>query len=69
MVEKKDKVRKIFEDWLMEDLREEFKDIPEEDFNKSMEEGKLLVEQAGFIFKTPIVTLKEQIEAYNKWKQ
>ena len=64
MTKKKDRARKMIEDW----LRESFKDMNEEDFNKHMEEGKLLAEQVGFIFKTPIVTLKEQIEAYNKWK-
>lgn len=63
MADIKDRLHKIIYDL----LREEFKDMSEEDFNKFMEEGKLLAEQAGFTFKTPTETLKEHIADYNKW--
>lgn len=58
-------VNKLIEEW----LREEFKDIPEEEFNTTMKEDRVLAEQAGFTFKTPTEKLIEQIDNYNKWKK
>ena len=60
----KEQVNKFIEEW----LRELFKDLPEEEFNTAMEEGRLLAEQAGFTFKTPTEKLIEQIEAYDNYQ-
>lgn len=53
---------------LKEWLREDFKYLSDEDFNKAIEEGTLLAKQAGFTFKSPTETLIEQITNYNKFK-
>ena len=60
----KDQLNKMLTDW----LREKYPDVPQEEFDKTMEEGRLLAEEAGFTFKTPTESLMNHINNYNKWK-